>query len=186
MSEDLRGGTPLGATQVAVIGTGYVGLVVGSCLAETGNTVICADIDSEKIAALNRSEIPIYEPGLEPIVRRNLAEGRLHFTTDVAAAIRSSRVIFIAVGTPPGEDGSADLQYVLAVARTIGENMNDDKVVVTKSIVPVGTTERVREVIAQFTEQPFHVCSNPEFLKEGAAVDDFKIGRASCRARWEV
>jgi len=173
MSEDLRGGTPLGATQVAVIGTGYVGLVVGSCLAETGNTVICADIDSEKIAALNRSEIPIYEPGLEPIVRRNLAEGRLHFTTDVAAAIRSSRVIFIAVGTPPGEDGSADLQYVLAVARTIGENMNDEKVVVTKSTVPVGTTERVREVIAQFTEQPFHVCSNPEFLKEGAAVDDF-------------
>src|SRR5690625_3482115 len=173
MSEDLRGGSPLGATQVAVIGTRYVGLVGGSCLAKTGNTVICADIDSEKIAALNRSEIPIYEPGLEPIVRRNLAEGRLHFTTDVAAAIRSSRVIFIAVGTPPGEDGSADLQYVLAVARTIGENMNDEKVVVTKSTVPVGTTERVREVIAQFTDMPFHVCSNPEFLKEGAAVDDF-------------
>src|SRR5690625_2737696 len=166
--------TPLGgSTRVSVVGTGYVGLVVGACLAETGNTVICADIDSEKIASLNQADIPIYEPGLEPIVKRNLSAGRLRFTTDVAAAVRASDVIFIAVGTPPGEDGSADLQHVLAVARTIGENMNGEKVVITKSTVPVGTAAKVRSVIEEFTDQPFHICSNPEFLKEGAAVDDF-------------
>jgi UDPglucose 6-dehydrogenase len=156
-----------------VIGTGYVGLVVGACLAETGNEVVCADIDAEKIARLNQSEIPIYEPGLEPQVKRNLAEGRLHFTTDVAAAVRASDVIFIAVGTPPDEDGSADLQHVLAVARTIGENMNGEKVVITKSTVPVGTAAKVRATIEEYTEIPVHLCSNPEFLKEGAAVDDF-------------
>jgi UDPglucose 6-dehydrogenase len=156
-----------------VIGTGYVGLVVGACLAETGNEVVCADIDADKIARLNRSEIPIYEPGLEPLVKRNLAEGRLRFTTDVAAAVRASDVIFIAVGTPPDEDGSADLQHVLAVARTIGENMNGEKVVITKSTVPVGTAAKVRATIEEYTEIPVHLCSNPEFLKEGAAVDDF-------------
>src|SRR5690625_534742 len=166
--------TPLGgSTRVSVVGTGYVGLVVGACLAETGNTVICADIDSEKIASLNQADITIYEPGIEPIVKRNLSAGRLRFTTDVAAAVRASHVIFIAVGTPPAEDGSADLQHVLAVARTIGENMNGEKVVITKSTVPVGTAAKVRSVIEEFTDQPFHICSNPEFLKEGAAVDDF-------------
>jgi UDPglucose 6-dehydrogenase len=162
-----------GSARVGVIGTGYVGLVVGACLAETGNDVICADIDADKVARLNRSEIPIYEPGLEPLVKRNLAEGRLRFTTDVAAAVRASDVIFIAVGTPPDEDGSADLKHVLAVARTIGENMNGEKVVITKSTVPVGTAAKVRAVIEELTNVPVHVCSNPEFLKEGAAVDDF-------------
>lgn len=162
-----------GSARVGVIGTGYVGLVVGACLAETGNDVICADIDADKVARLNRGEIPIYEPGLEPLVKRNLAEGRLHFTTDVAAAVRASDVIFIAVGTPPDEDGSADLKHVLAVARTIGENMNGEKVVITKSTVPVGTAAKVRAEIEEHTDIPVHICSNPEFLKEGAAVDDF-------------
>jgi UDPglucose 6-dehydrogenase len=162
-----------GSARVGVIGTGYVGLVVGACLAETGNDVICADIDAEKIARLNRGEIPIYEPGLEALVERNLAAGRLEFTTDVAAAVRASNVIFIAVGTPPDEDGSADLQHVLAVARTIGENMTNEKVVITKSTVPVGTAAKVRAAIEEHTEIPVHVCANPEFLKEGAAVDDF-------------
>ncbi len=159
--------------KVGVIGTGYVGLVLGAGLADTGNDVICADIDSDKIARLNRGEIPIYEPGLEPLVERNLADGRLQFTTDVPAAVRASEVIFIAVGTPPGEDGSADLQHVLAVAETIGRNMQSEKVVVTKSTVPVGTGERVRAAIKAVTDIPVHICSNPEFLKEGAAVDDF-------------
>ena len=159
--------------RVAVIGTGYVGLVVGACLAETGNDVICADIDEEKIARLNRGEIPIYEPGLEPLVERNLKEGRLRFTTDVGLAVRESDIIFIAVGTPPDEDGSADLQHVLAVARTIGENMNGEKIVITKSTVPVGTAGKVRATIEKYTTHRVHVCSNPEFLKEGAAVDDF-------------
>jgi UDPglucose 6-dehydrogenase len=159
--------------KVAVVGTGYVGLVVGACLAETGNDVVCADVDAAKIAALNAGTIPIYEPGLEPLVRRNEASGRLRFTTDVAEAVRASRVVFIAVGTPPDEDGSADLQHVLAVARTIGDNMTDAKVVITKSTVPVGTAAKVREAISGRTKVPFHVCSNPEFLKEGAAIDDF-------------
>jgi UDPglucose 6-dehydrogenase len=159
--------------RVAVIGTGYVGLVVGAGLAETGNDVICADIDAGKIERLNRGEIPIFEPGLDLLVERNLADGRLAFTTDVPAAVRASEVIFIAVGTPPGEDGSADLQHVLAVAEVIGRSMNDEKVVVTKSTVPVGTAALVRAVISEHTDLPVHVCSNPEFLKEGAAVDDF-------------
>jgi UDPglucose 6-dehydrogenase len=158
---------------VAVIGSGYVGLVAGACLAETGNDVVCVDKDGEKIARLQRNEIPIYEPGLEPMVKRNQEEGRLTFTTDLPAAVRSARVIFIAVGTPPGEDGSADLQHVLGVAREIGRNMNDAKIVVTKSTVPVGTAEKVRATIRGETSLPFAVCSNPEFLKEGAAIEDF-------------
>lgn len=158
---------------VAVIGSGYVGLVAGACLAETGNDVTCVDVDAEKIARLQRNEVPIYEPGLEPMVKRNQEEGRLTFTTDIGAAIRSSRVIFIAVGTPPGEDGSADLSHVLAVAREVGRHMNEPKIVVTKSTVPVGTAEKVRAAVQAETSQPFSVCSNPEFLKEGAAVDDF-------------
>ncbi len=158
---------------VAVIGTGYVGLVIGAGLAETGNSVVCADISEAKIARLKKNEIPIYEPGLEPLVVRNQDEGRLRFTTDVGEAVRASDIIFIAVGTPQDEDGSADLTHVLAVADTIGRNMNGTKVVVTKSTVPVGTAEKVRGVIVSRTTQPFHVASNPEFLKEGAAVSDF-------------
>ncbi len=159
--------------KVAVVGTGYVGLVVGACLAETGNDVICADVDAGKIKNLKANNLPIYEPGLEPIVVRNQREGRLIFTTDVGNAVERAEVVFIAVGTPPDEDGSADLQHVLAVATTIGEHMNAPKVVVTKSTVPVGTAEKVRAQIAGKTTTRFHVCSNPEFLKEGAAVEDF-------------
>ncbi|HEX6132524.1 MAG TPA: UDP-glucose/GDP-mannose dehydrogenase family protein [Longimicrobiales bacterium] len=159
--------------RVAVIGTGYVGLVVGAGLADSGNDVICADIDGGKIKRLSRGEIPIFEPGLDKLVERNLHDARLRFTTDVAEAVRESEVIFIAVGTPEGEDGSADLQHVLAVAETIGKSMNGEKIVVTKSTVPVGTAARVRAVIREHTDFPVHVCSNPEFLKEGAAVDDF-------------
>jgi UDPglucose 6-dehydrogenase len=158
---------------VAVIGSGYVGLVAGACLAETGNDVTCVDVDAEKIARLQRNEIPIYEPGLEPMVKRNQDERRLTFTTDLGAAVRSSRVIFIAVGTPPGEDGSADLKHVLAVAHAVGRNMNEPKIVVTKSTVPVGTAEKVRAAVRSETNSPFSVCSNPEFLKEGAAIEDF-------------
>ena len=159
--------------KVAVVGSGYVGLVAGACFAETGNQVTCADISEAKIAMLRRNEIPIYEPGLEEMVRRNQGEGRLAFTTDVAAAVRGAEVVFIAVGTPEGEDGSADLQYVLAVATTIGKNLGAGTVVVTKSTVPVGTAAKVRAAIAAETALPFAVCSNPEFLKEGAAIDDF-------------
>jgi UDPglucose 6-dehydrogenase len=158
---------------VAVIGSGYVGLVAGACFAETGNDVVCVDVDADKIARLQRNEVPIYEPGLEPMVRRNQEEGRLTFTTDIGAAIRSSRVIFIAVGTPPGEDGSADLKHVLAVAKQVGRHMNEPKIVVTKSTVPVGTAEKVRAAVKGETDVPFAVCSNPEFLKEGAAIEDF-------------
>jgi UDPglucose 6-dehydrogenase len=158
---------------VAVIGTGYVGLVAGACLAEAGNDVICADVDEAKISRLQQNDIPIYEPGLEPLVQKNQEEGRLQFTADVGAAIESAAVVFIAVGTPPDEDGSADLQHVLDVARTIGKHMNAPKIIATKSTVPVGTAEQVRRAIAQQTSTQFHVCSNPEFLKEGAAVDDF-------------
>lgn len=158
---------------IAVIGSGYVGLVAGACFAETGNDVICVDVDAEKIARLQRNEVPIYEPGLEPMVRRNQEEGRLTFTTDIGDAIRKSRVIFIAVGTPPGEDGSADLKHVLGVAHEVGRHMNEPKVVVTKSTVPVGTAEKVRAAVKAETEIPFAVCSNPEFLKEGAAIEDF-------------
>jgi UDPglucose 6-dehydrogenase len=160
-------------THIAVIGSGYVGLVAGACFAETGNDVVCADIDRAKIARLQANDIPIYEPGLEELVRRNQAEGRLRFSSDVGAAVDAARVVFIAVGTPPGEDGSADLKHVLAVARTIGQHMRSPKVVVTKSTVPVGTAAKVRAAVAAETTTPFAVCSNPEFLKEGAAIDDF-------------
>jgi len=159
--------------RVTIIGSGYVGLVAGACLAETGNDVVCADVDAGKIERLRRNEIPIYEPGLEPMVARNQAEGRLVFTTDVGAAVRHGQVVFIAVGTPPGEDGSADLRHVLAVAKTIGQNLNEPKVVVTKSTVPVGTAEEVRRAIRNETAGTFFMASNPEFLKEGAAIDDF-------------
>ncbi|PYO35416.1 MAG: UDP-glucose 6-dehydrogenase [Gemmatimonadetes bacterium] len=159
--------------KVAVVGTGYVGLVLGACLAETGNDVLCADVDTGKIAGLAQGKLPIYEPGLEPLVLHNLREGRLGFTTDVGQAVERSEIVFIAVGTPPDEDGSADLQHVLDVAGTIGRRMNAPKIVITKSTVPVGTAERVRAEIVRHTKTPFHVCSNPEFLKEGAAVEDF-------------
>jgi UDPglucose 6-dehydrogenase len=159
--------------KVAVIGTGYVGLVMGAGLAESGNSVVCADVDEAKIAALGQGRVPIYEPGLEPLVVRNQEEGRLRFTTDVGAAVRECEVVFIAVGTPQDEDGSADLRHVLDVADTIGLNMNGSKVVVTKSTVPVGTAERVRAAVAARTSLEFWIASNPEFLKEGAAVQDF-------------
>ncbi|MGH7632002.1 MAG: UDP-glucose dehydrogenase family protein [Gemmatimonadales bacterium] len=158
---------------VAMVGSGYVGLVAGACLAETGNDVVCLDVDERKIERLRRSDIPIYEPGLEEMIKRNQAEGRLAFSSDVAGAVRRARVIFIAVGTPPGEDGSADLQHVLAVATAIGKHMNEPKVVVTKSTVPVGTAAKVRAAIEAQTTIPVAICSNPEFLKEGAAIDDF-------------
>jgi UDPglucose 6-dehydrogenase len=159
--------------KIAVVGTGYVGLVVGACLAENGNEVTCVDKDAAKIRGLQRGRIPIYEPGLEEYVRRNAAEKRLHFTTALPRAVRGSEVIFIAVGTPMDEDGSADLQHVLAVAREIAKAMNGYKVIVDKSTVPVGTAERVKEVIRRESTHPFSVVSNPEFLKQGAAVEDF-------------
>ncbi len=158
---------------IAVVGTGYVGLVMGAALAETGNAVVCADVDAAKIERLRRGEIPIYEPGLEPLVVRNQAEGRLRFTTDVGEAVRASYVVFIAVGTPEDEDGSADLRHVLDVAMVIGKNLAAPKVVVTKSTVPVGTADKVRATIQAQTDVPFFMVSNPEFLKEGAAVQDF-------------
>ncbi len=159
--------------KIAVIGSGYVGLVAGACLAESGNDVICADIDQGKIDGLERGQVPIYEPGLEPLIANNVDAGRLNFTTDVPMAVRVSDIVFIAVGTPPDEDGSADLQHVLAVARTIGESMTGEKIVITKSTVPVGTAKRVRDEIESRTRHTVHVCSNPEFLKEGAAIEDF-------------
>jgi len=158
--------------KLAVIGTGYVGLVLGACFAETGNDVICVDKDKKKIGLLNRGKIPIYEPGLEEIVRRNRAEKRLSFVTSLADAVKKSDVVFIAVGTPTGEDGSADLKYVLAAAKEIGQSMNGYKVIVDKSTVPAGTAAKVREVIKKETRYPFSVVSNPEFLKQGAAVED--------------
>lgn len=158
---------------IGVIGTGYVGLVVGACLAENGNTVICADKDDRKIAALTSGEIPIYEPGLEELVSRNVACERLSFTTDLVAAVRASDILFIAVGTPQDEDGSADMTHVLAVAREIGRSMDGPKIIVNKSTVPVGTSARVGEAIAACTDHRFSVVSNPEFLKEGAAIEDF-------------
>jgi len=159
--------------KIAVIGSGYVGLVAGACLAENGNEVICVDKDASKVRALQRGRIPIYEPGLEEMVRRNRAEKRLTFTTDLPKGIRASQIVFIAVGTPTGEDGSADLSHVLEVARQIGKAMNGYKVIVDKSTVPVGTSEKVREVIKKETQHPFSVVSNPEFLKQGAAIEDF-------------
>jgi len=159
--------------KIAVVGTGYVGLVVGACLAENGNDVVCVDRDVAKIATLDAGRMPIYEPGLEEMVRRNHAEERLRFTTDLSAAVRASDIVFIAVGTPQGEDGSADLQHVLGVARDIGRAIDGYTVVVDKSTVPVGTAQQVRVAIAAETAEPFSVVSNPEFLKQGAAIDDF-------------
>lgn len=159
--------------RIAVVGTGYVGLVVGACFAETGNQVVCVDKDAAKVRALRRGKIPIFEPGLEELVKRNAAEKRLTFTLDLKTAVRKSDVIFIAVGTPMGEDGSADLQHVLGAAREVARAMNGYRVIVDKSTVPVGTSELVREAIRRETTHPFSVVSNPEFLKQGAAVDDF-------------
>ncbi|HWB17489.1 MAG TPA: UDP-glucose/GDP-mannose dehydrogenase family protein [Vicinamibacterales bacterium] len=159
--------------KIGVIGTGYVGLVVGACFAATGNDVICVDRDAAKIRMLKRGRIPIYEPGLEELVRRNRAEGRLTFTTKLPEAVRRADVVFIAVGTPTGEDGSADLRHVLAAAREIGQALSGPTVIVDKSTVPVGTSALVHDTIAAVTTQPFSVVSNPEFLKQGAAVDDF-------------
>jgi len=164
--------------KVTVFGSGYVGLVTGACLAEVGNDVICVDIDQKKIEMLNRGEIPIYEPGLEKIVRNNTRAGRLSFTTDIASGVAHGLFQFIAVGTPPDEDGSADLQYVRAVAKSIAEHMNEYRVIINKSTVPVGTADKVRETVLSALEQrdkniDFDVVSNPEFLKEGAAIDDF-------------
>ncbi len=159
--------------KIAVVGTGYVGLVVGACFAETGNDVVCIDKMASKVAGLKRGKMPIYEPGLEEIVVRNAAEGRLTFTTNLAQAVQKAEVVFIAVGTPMGEDGSADLQHVLAAAREIGKAMRGYTVIVDKSTVPVGTAALVRKAVASQTKHPFSVVSNPEFLKQGAAVDDF-------------
>jgi UDPglucose 6-dehydrogenase len=158
---------------IVVIGTGYVGLVAGACLAETGNQVTGADVDANKIEGLTRNVLPIYEPGLEDLVERNQAAGRLRFTTDVAGAIAGAEVAFIAVGTPPDEDGSADLRHVLAVAEQIGKSMKREMVVVTKSTVPVGTADKVTACVSKHARFSFHVVSNPEFLKEGAAIEDF-------------
>lgn len=164
--------------KITVFGSGYVGLVTGACLADVGNQVMCVDVDTDKIEGLNQGIIPIYEPGLEEMVKTNMAAGRLHFTTDVKQAVDFGLFQFIAVGTPPDEDGSADLRYVLAVAKSIGEQMNDYKVVIDKSTVPVGTADKVKQTLADVLVErgvslEFDVVSNPEFLKEGSALDDF-------------
>jgi len=159
--------------RILVVGTGYVGLVVGACLAETGNAVVCADVDVPKIDDLQHNVLPIYEPGLEELVRRNQEQRRLRFSSDVASAAEEAEVIFLAVGTPPGEDGSADLRHVLAAAETVGRHLRNEAVIITKSTVPVGTAHKVAAVLGRHARVPFHVCSNPEFLKEGAAVEDF-------------
>ena len=167
--------------RITVFGTGYVGLVTGTCLADAGHDVLCVDVDPAKVEALNQGQVPIYEPGLAPMVARNRQEGRLSFTTDAEAGVAFGTLQFIAVGTPPDEDGSADLRYVLAVAATIGRHLDDYKLVINKSTVPVGTVDKVRAAIAAELEQrgrdtEFDVCSNPEFLKEGAAIEDFTRG----------
>jgi UDPglucose 6-dehydrogenase len=164
--------------KICVIGTGYVGLVAGTCFAESGNNVICVDSNADKIAGLKEGIVPIYEPGLKELVLHNIAEGRLSFTTDLASAAKSSLINFIAVGTPPDEDGSANLKNVLNVAREIGRNMEGFKIIVDKSTVPVGTADKVRaaitdELAKRMADIEFDVVSNPEFLKEGAAIEDF-------------
>src|SRR5688572_29537723 len=175
--------------KIAVVGSGYVGLVLGACLAETGNDVTCVDKDDAKVKMLRKGRVPIYEPGLTELVQRNKEEGRLVFTTQLPRAVRAAQIIFIAVGTPQGEDGAADLQHVLGVARDIGKAMDGYKVIVNKSTVPVGTAEKVRAIVRRETTHPFSVVSNPEFLKQGAAVDDFMkpdrvvIGAEDDRAR---
>jgi len=159
--------------KIAVVGTGYVGLVTGTCFAETGNQVICVDIDQNKVARLKKGEIPIYEPGLDVLFDRNIAEGRLSFTTDLVEGIKEAEVIFLALPTPPGEDGSADLKYILGVANDLGPILETYAVIIDKSTVPVGTAEKVREAIAKNAKVDFDVVSNPEFLREGVAVEDF-------------
>ncbi|HDL18977.1 MAG TPA: UDP-glucose/GDP-mannose dehydrogenase family protein, partial [Bacteroidetes bacterium] len=164
--------------KITVVGTGYVGLVTGTCFAETGMDVTCVDIDKEKIDKLNNGIIPIYEPGLNRLMERNVEKKRIHFTTDISTSLKDCEVVFIAVGTPPDEDGSADLQYVLNVAKNIGEYMEDYLVVVTKSTVPVGTAKKVKAAVRDSLDKrgagiQFDVASNPEFLKEGAAINDF-------------
>ena len=175
--------------KICILGTGYVGLVAGTCFADSGNDVACVDVDASKIDLLRRGELPIYEPGLEELVRRNARDGRLSFTTEAAEAIAAAEVVFIAVGTPPGESGDADVRHVLAAARQIGAAIRRYTVVAAKSTVPVGTTDRIREEIAKTTSADFDAVSNPEFLKEGAALEDFLkpdrvvIGADSERAR---
>ncbi|HNP49603.1 MAG TPA: UDP-glucose/GDP-mannose dehydrogenase family protein [Bacteroidia bacterium] len=175
--------------KIAVVGTGYVGLVTGTCFAETGNHVVCVDIDKQKVERLKNGEIPIYEPHLDVLFERNIKQGRLLFTTDLAKGIEEAQIIFLALPTPPGEDGSADLKYVLQVADQLGHLIRDYKIVINKSTVPVGTAERVRDVIAKNCKTEFDVISNPEFLREGFAVDDFMkpdrvvIGTHSERAK---
>jgi UDPglucose 6-dehydrogenase len=159
--------------KLTIVGSGYVGLVVGTCFADSGNDVICVDVDASKIKALYAGKLPIYEPGLEELVHKNVREKRLSFSTDLTTAVGQSEVVFIAVGTPEGENGDADLKHVLAAAEQIGRALKRYTIIVDKSTVPVGTTDRVREVVAKVTDQPFDVVSNPEFLKEGAAIDDF-------------
>lgn len=174
---------------IAVVGTGYVGLVTGTCLAETGNHVICVDIDANKVEKMRNGIIPIYEPHLDSLFERNIKQGRLTFTTDLAAAIENAKIIFLALPTPPGEDGSADLSYVLGVAEQLGKMLKDYKIIVDKSTVPVGTAEKVHAAVAKNCKVEFDVVSNPEFLREGFAVDDFLkpdrvvIGTSSERAR---
>jgi UDPglucose 6-dehydrogenase len=175
--------------KIAVIGTGYVGLVAGTCFADSGNDVVCVDIDQRKVAMLQKGEVPIYEPGLDDLIAKNTKEKRLSFTTDLATGVKGAQVVFIAVGTPEGETGEADLQYVLAAAEQIGRAITGYTVVVDKSTVPVGTADKVRAAMLKVTNVPFDVVSNPEFLKEGAALDDFLkpdrvvIGTESDRAR---
>jgi UDPglucose 6-dehydrogenase len=158
---------------IAVVGTGYVGLVTGTCFAETGNNVICVDIDEDKVNRMKNGEVPIYEPHLDVLFERNIKQNRLKFTTDLASAIKDAEIIFLALPTPPGEDGSADLSYVLGVAKELGQLITEYKVIVDKSTVPVGTADKVSAAIANETDVPFAVVSNPEFLREGFAVDDF-------------
>jgi len=175
--------------RIAVVGTGYVGLVTGTCFAETGNQVTCVDINEDKINRMKAGEVPIYEPGLEDLFHRNVEEGRLNFTTDLAAGIEGSKIIFLALPTPPGEDGSADLKYILQVANDLGPLLKDYTVLIDKSTVPVGTSELVRKAVAKNATVDFDVVSNPEFLREGVAVEDFMkpdrvvIGTESPRAK---
>ena len=159
--------------KICVIGTGYVGLVAGTCLADMGNDVICVDNDLEKLKKLHEGIVPIYEPGLEELIKANVTEGRLKFSSDLDSAVKESLVCFIAVGTPQSEDGSADMRYVMTVAESIGKAINGYKVIVDKSTVPVGTADKVAETIRKYYSGEFDVVSNPEFLKQGAAVDDF-------------
>lgn len=174
---------------IAVVGTGYVGLVTGTCFAETGNHVVCVDINADKVERMKRGEIPIYEPHLDVLFERNIREGRLHFTTDLKEAVDKAELIFLALPTPPGEDGSADLSYVLGVAKELGKIITGYKVIVDKSTVPVGTAEKVHAAVAEHSKVPFDIVSNPEFLREGFAVDDFLkpdrvvVGTSSEKAR---